>query len=295
MRVLMPVDGSAHSRSALRFLLSRRGWLAAESPDVELVNVRPAMPSRFTEFFTPKQIEEMHEKAAAEVFAALPAARSLPSLTTKTLVGSPAFEIPQEAAETDAELIVMGARGHGLIDSMLVGSVSQAVIARSDKPVLICHEADPPGKENLVVGVAVDGSGSSDAALEFILQHRTFFGAEAEYRILYVIPDYQGMMQKHLSGEMLRFIPEIPTLETEEFLEVTEPVLAKFRQAGIEAKAVMLHGAPGPALVEYSEKELDVIVAGSHGKGNLRALFMGTTARHVAALTRRPMLVVRGA
>ena len=160
------------------------------------------------------------------------------------------------------------------------------MIAKSDKPVLICHDVPAPEKESLVVGVAVDGSGSSDAALDFIIRHKTFFGPDAEFRILYAVPDYQGIMQKHLVGAMMRFIPEIPTIETEDFREVTDPVVEKFAAAGIKATPVMLKGEAGPAIVDYAERE--------HGKGNLRALFMGTTARHIAALTRCPMLVVRG-
>lgn len=297
MRILMPVDGSGHNRAALAFLLGRRSWLEAEKPEIELAHVRAPLPSRFAEVFTPEQIRAMHEEAAEEVLNPLVAevrAANIPNLSTKVLVGSPGMEITEEAEETDADLIVMGARGYSLIDSMIVGSVSQAVIAKSEKPVLICHDAPPPKEESLVVGVAVDGSGSSDAALDFILKHKAFFGPAAQFRILYVVPDYQGIMQKHLADAMIRFIPEIPILETEDFREVTDPVLAKFEAAGIHAVPVMLRGEPGPTVVEYAERELGMIVAGSHGKGNLRALFMGTTARHIAAFTRCPMLVVRG-
>lgn len=294
MRVLMPVDGSSHNHAALAFLVGRRSWLEAEKPDVELVHVRAPLPSRFSEVFTQEQIRAMHEEAAEEVFAQLEHEAHFPTLTKKVLVGSPGLEIAQEAADTKADLIVVGARGHGFIDSMLVGSVSQAVIAKSDKPVLICHDVPAPEKESLVVGGAVDGSGSSDAALDFIIRHKTFFGPDAEFRILYAVPDYQGIMQKHLVGAMMRFIPEIPTIETEDFREVTDPVVEKCAAAGIKATPVMLKGEAGPAIVDYAERELGIIVAGSHGKGNLRALFMGTTARHIAALTRCPMLVVRG-
>jgi len=45
------------------------------------------------------------------------------------------------ADELDARLVVCGRRGRGLVKSTLLGSVSQAVLARSGRPVLIVPKA----------------------------------------------------------------------------------------------------------------------------------------------------------
>jgi nucleotide-binding universal stress UspA family protein len=55
--------------------------------------------------------------------------------------GKPWRVICQVAGELDAELIVIGARGLGRVESMLLGSVSSAVVHHARRPVLVVpHE-----------------------------------------------------------------------------------------------------------------------------------------------------------
>jgi nucleotide-binding universal stress UspA family protein len=53
------------------------------------------------------------------------------------LTGEPAKEITRLAEELDADLIVVGSRGHGAIANALIGSVSRAVLHESRRPVLV--------------------------------------------------------------------------------------------------------------------------------------------------------------
>jgi nucleotide-binding universal stress UspA family protein len=58
--------------------------------------------------------------------------------------GKPWRVIRQVADELDAEPVVVGARGLGRVESMLLGSVSTAVVFHCKRPVLVVphHEAD---------------------------------------------------------------------------------------------------------------------------------------------------------
>jgi len=51
--------------------------------------------------------------------------------------GSPHQAINRIATEEDVSLIIMGSRGKGFVEAMLGGSVSQRVVERSEKPVLV--------------------------------------------------------------------------------------------------------------------------------------------------------------
>jgi len=59
--------------------------------------------------------------------------------------GKPWRIIRKVADELDAQTIVLGARGLGRVESMLLGSVSTAVVFHAKRPVLVVpHMADQP-------------------------------------------------------------------------------------------------------------------------------------------------------
>ena len=54
--------------------------------------------------------------------------------------GDAAEEIAMIADSRDADLVVVGTRGHGGIAGSLLGSVSADVVRRSKRPVVVVHE-----------------------------------------------------------------------------------------------------------------------------------------------------------
>ncbi|MEV0414912.1 universal stress protein [Streptomyces sp. NPDC050448] len=69
------------------------------------------------------------------------------------------------AAAADADMLVLGSHGPGRTRGFLLGSVSQAVIARATRPVVLIR-ADADGERGDVV-VGVDLGGPDDAVVEF--------------------------------------------------------------------------------------------------------------------------------
>ena len=65
--------------------------------------------------------------------------------------------------------------------------------------------------------------------------------------------------------------------------------------AGIACHAQTMDGVqPWEAIVEYAEKsQCDLLVMGSHGRGGLASLFMGSETQDVLQHTTVPVLVVR--
>jgi nucleotide-binding universal stress UspA family protein len=63
------------------------------------------------------------------------------------LVGAPAAEIVEIAAERNADLIVVGTRDPGFLERLLGGSVSQGVARRAGCDVLVVHTPDDTGTE----------------------------------------------------------------------------------------------------------------------------------------------------
>jgi nucleotide-binding universal stress UspA family protein len=88
------------------------------------------------------------------------------------------------------------------------------------------------------------------------------------------------------------------TDETErEATSMIEAAVDKLTAAGVKA-----HGHVGTTIFGYAarsivddaiENDVDVIVMGSRGRGDLAGLVLGSTAHKVIHLTDRPVLIVR--
>jgi nucleotide-binding universal stress UspA family protein len=134
--ILVAVDGSAHGARAVAeaadLARSTHGRLTLLT-----VGTRPNVwPAPYTAIVSDEEIEDaarvVVDAAAAEVPEGVPVA-------TVVRVGRPADEIMAQAKEGDNDLIVMGARGRSGATSLLLGSVSHALLNRSPDAVLIVH------------------------------------------------------------------------------------------------------------------------------------------------------------
>ena len=67
----------------------------------------------------------------------------------------------------------------------------------------------------------------------------------------------------------------------------------QMRMAGVDATALLVHGATVETILkEASELEVDMIVVGSHGRGAMYQLLMGSVSEAILHESRLPVLVV---
>jgi nucleotide-binding universal stress UspA family protein len=136
--VLVAVDGSPEAMTALDEAID---LARSEGARLELISV--AGPPRWS--FAPPvtvpypSVEEL-EHAAREIVERAEALIP-PDVPVSTVVraGQPAGVIVARAEEAAHDLVVMGSRGRGRLTSLVLGSVSRAVIARSPVPVLVAQ------------------------------------------------------------------------------------------------------------------------------------------------------------
>lgn len=137
LQLMIAVDGSEESLQAVHKAVSlvEMGLRA----DIALVNVQEA--ASLLELAT----HDADDIAIAAVEAgehlmqagmALLDAKGI-GYTTEVVLGEPAAMLMDVAEEINADLVLIGARGMGAIESALVGSVSKVVISRCTKPVLV--------------------------------------------------------------------------------------------------------------------------------------------------------------
>ena len=70
---------------------------------------------------------------------------------TRLATGDPAHEICAHARDIDARLIAVGTRGYGSVASLLLGSVSNAIIRHAACPVMVIREPERPAGAGRIV------------------------------------------------------------------------------------------------------------------------------------------------
>ncbi|OLT01370.1 hypothetical protein BJF90_32190 [Pseudonocardia sp. CNS-004] len=155
-RVVVGVDGSAGSRAALVHALrdaARRGAAvdvvaAFESPQYYWVPAYTAPVLPFEE--VREEVRDHTGSMVQEVIGELASELSpMPPVTVHVVPGSAQAAL-LEAAE-DADLLVVGSRGHGAVGSLLLGSVSLACTLHAPCPITVVHAARPKKSEEPAV------------------------------------------------------------------------------------------------------------------------------------------------
>lgn len=140
MKILLAVDGSKHSTSAVRHVIEHAAWFAGK-PQIELLAVHlpvpklPRMGAAISKAQLQRYYQEEGEASLAGPKRRLDAA-GLP-YRARVLVGPVAETIVKLADETRCDLICIGTRGMTELGSMLLGSTATKVVHLSTIPVLL--------------------------------------------------------------------------------------------------------------------------------------------------------------
>ena len=145
-RILVALDGSAQAQHALAEAAALAQACGAALTLLRAVTV--IVPS--TPMGMDTAYEQANQAAVAGAQAALDAERAArPGLEVEATVYSGDAASAIIAAAEHADLVVMGSHGRGGVKRFLLGSVSDAVIRGSNRPVMVVRtpEPSPPGGE----------------------------------------------------------------------------------------------------------------------------------------------------
>lgn len=212
--------------------------------------------------------------------------------------GRPEELLVSEARARHADLIIVTTHGRSGLGRWVYGSVAEAVLARSQVPVLIVRAWPPPhalvpvqGRPRIVV--PLDGSPFSEGALPCAGGLARLLGAELCLTHVVSVPrapvDTEGMM-----------IPEIdPDLENRlehEAREYLATVQQRLQAEGLRGITSTSFGSPGSGIVETArEYEAGLIVMATHGRTGLARTLLGSTALEVLHRGNLPVLFVQSA
>jgi nucleotide-binding universal stress UspA family protein len=292
-RILCPVDFSPFARHALDHAAVLARWYEAE---LTVLHVSPSMPTMFAPepglnaaTLAPFDKESLRRDLNAFV-GDLRVATGALQLVLRP--GAAATEILRHAAETKADLVVLGTHGRTGFEHFMLGSVTEKVVRKALCPVLTVPSRAAGHSEGPLFGrilCGVDFSETSDQAVRYALS----LAQEAKGRLTFLhalewLPD--------------RSLAEYPQFDLEQYRRSLisdartrlEALVPEEARNWCEAAARVAYGKPYQEILRAAKEEAaDLIVAGTHGSGPLDRMLFGSTAQHLVRQATCPVLTIR--
>ena len=136
-RILIATDGSPSAQEAVDFGLELAADQGAAVTFVHVVPVLDVVPMSGFGMTGAVEHELTEEDTGLLEQARAAAEEAGVTAYTKLLRGDVSDEIVAYADTVDADLIVVGSRGHGAVSSALLGSVSRGILREARRPVLV--------------------------------------------------------------------------------------------------------------------------------------------------------------
>jgi nucleotide-binding universal stress UspA family protein len=185
----------------------------------------------------------------------------------------------------DAQLIVLGAHGHSVVDGALIGSVSQHLARHAECPVVVAREAHDPNARRIVVGFD-DSPGSQQAvAFAFEMARDTKAPLTVIHGWRY---NWDGTVTLYMP--MGRDVPEHIEAERKALRDAIREWREKYPDVEVGLEAVPVH--PVRVLTDASDHAAMVVV-GSRGRGAFAGLLLGSVSQAVLHRARCTVVVAR--
>ena len=208
------------------------------------------------------------------------------------LRGRPASAIVDEASGMDADLVVMGSRGHGTIATMVLGSTAAEVVDHAPCPVLVARSADLGG-----VVFADDGSASARTAEAVFTSWPIWAGRQISVLTVaeVAVPVAAGFTPG-LYDQVLESYARSANETREETKAEATGEAHRLADAGLTAVPITLEGDAATEIVRFAnERRCGTIVMGTRGHTGLTRLILGSVARNVLLHAPCSVLIVREA
>ncbi|MDO0929167.1 universal stress protein [Streptomyces sp. TG1A-8] len=277
------VDGTGESLAAL-------DWAAREAVRRKLP-LRVVHAWRYEESLAGADRDTQHGWVSRGVADAVHAVRGRhPGLTVTADVAEDGAVEALAGAAADAEMLVLGSRGHGPVLGFLLGSVGRQVIAETRRPVVLVRAGDRPPAEaagrDVVVGQH-GGPGDSAEALCFAFETAAARGAAVRAVRAWELPPVFAY-----SPGSLKLLDDAGGLEPHEkraLAEALAPWRERFPQVPVAEHVEM--GSAGQVLLAAAGRA-QLVVVGRRAHRTAVGARIGSVAHGVLHHARCPVAVV---
>jgi len=284
MKALLAIDGSAESAYGLETAASLVWPAGAE---LSVLTVLPSEADRYggpwaagVAYVPGVDVHEDPQTDRSTLLRQATARLQRPGLklTTRLIEGRVASVIVDIAREIAADLIIVGARGHGAIEEAFLGSVSAEVVDRAHCAVLVARR---PSAGRILIGT--DGSDVSMSAAQFLGGSGLF--AKGHVRVVHVLDVNPTWWLGYTPGDGSSPVDTYGSVVARGHRlghDVTSLIAARLRADDLGASAVTVEGPAVAAILhEATSWQADLVVVGTRGHGLLKRLLLGSTARSI--------------
>jgi nucleotide-binding universal stress UspA family protein len=298
-RIVVPIDGSDFGDFAIPFAIA----IARRSAgDIELVHVHRVQDEEpYLGGLTPYQFQgelrrefDYERKLVEEEIAWLRSraaqlvADSGVSVTERILDGGVAGALQREAERLNADLIVMATHARRGVNRWRHGSVGDALVRHSDRPVLLVRTGERPQPSNepdlRSILIPLDGSPFSEQVLEPAVALAKFLRARVTL--------FHAYLPAGSAGDWEREGFEPRAQGAEEYLNSVADRLTALDERPTVRWVANAH--PANAILDLLENEIfDLVAMATHGRGGVTRMLAGSNADQILSATHVPAFLIR--
>ncbi|MGW0196538.1 universal stress protein [Nonomuraea sp. NPDC003201] len=278
--IIVGADGSENSRAALEWAADDAYRMRVPLRIVHAMDRSPYQIRKYPIDALPDALRREGQRILREAEVLVCARQLTIEVTTEDLEGTPA-EVLREQAK-DATEVVVGSRGLGGFTGALLGSVSMHVAGHVPCPVVVVRGERRPVCQEVVVGV--DDSPACEPALAYAFEQANLRGSALRLVHAWQLPVHA------FAPEISYDMDEIRTAQHQVVRERVKILSADHPEVKVVEDVQSAH--PVEALTDASERA-DLLVVGSHGRGALGSMLLGSVSRGVLHHAHCPVAVVR--
>jgi len=268
-RILLASDGSEYCADAERVALAMTEKCGGTLQITSVVITNPAAES-----VAPDQIQAAEQEARAllDRLHAEAVQRGIASETILRRGLDPHVEIVTAAEKNGSDVIVMGRRGKRGLMQRMIGDATSKVVGGAQCSVLVVPEGAGMWRKRILL--ATDGSRFSDAAAVTATK----------------IADLCKVPVTVISIIRESFNEERAALAHDAATRVHDHLAGE----GIEVDKIVVRGDPGKLILEIAaEREVDLIVMGTHGRTGWERVLLGSVTASVIGEAKIAVLAVK--